>query len=131
MSQYNENMRMLPRYLREGATAEFQDDQLTHGRMLMVGKVIAFAVVKYTHKLRGRAYKRTQRVEGEVVMVFLDVVDPAPQRVGNMYTCAKDPSYRARRVWVAVKQLTSFLHVALARDGDLTMANLVVMSSNY
>lgn len=102
----------------------------------MVGEVIAFSVVKYTHA-QGNAHHRVrgkialvQRVFGELVMVRVKVFQPSPKVEGNLYTQPKQRTYRASQVWVPAKHLTSFLHVAQDRAGDGTQENLITIARN-
>jgi hypothetical protein len=123
------------RFLKTKAVAEFKDKDRPYGHMLMVGEVIAFTVVKYTHSLPGlngwqRHRRDRQRAQGEVVMVRVAVFDPTPTRVGNLYTCATNRTYRPHPLWVPAKYLTAFLHVAPDRAGDDRLNNLVTIARN-
>lgn len=117
--------------------AEFKDTSRPYGAMLMVGKVLAFTVVKYSYTVQGplplqphRQHRLRQRVWEEVVMVRVAVFDPTPRREGNLYTCAKERTYRPHPVWVTAKDLTTFLYVANDRAGDDTLNNLVTVARN-
>ena len=122
------------RYLQVDGVAEFEDKQRMRGRMLMIGKVVSFAVVKYTHSMQAQRTEHNpspgrMRVEGEVVLVRVMIIDPPPQRVGNLYMCPKHRAHR-RPQWVPANHLTSFLHVAPDCAGDTTMENLVTVARN-
>lgn len=127
---------MRNRCLKAGAVAEFKDRERLGGKMLMVGEVIAFSVVHYTHapghalpRVRGRI-SQNQRIVGELVMVRMRVFHPSPRVEGNIYTMPTKRTYRASPVWVPAKHLTSFLHVAPDRAGDVTRENLITVARN-
>jgi hypothetical protein len=121
---------MCCRYLKEGAIAEFQDEKQAQGRLVMVGQSVGFAVIKYNYTCQAQIeQRRRQRKQGEVVMVCVNVFQPALPRVGNLYMSKRNRTYRQKPEWVAAKHLTSFLHVAPDRDGDPTLENLVVISA--